>query len=47
MDEYLSLFVEIEALRKENAGLKAQVEPLNKYVRELLYDLTGITEVGK
>lgn len=47
MDEYLSLFVEIGDLRKENAGLKAQVETLNKYVRELLYDLNGITEVGE
>ena len=47
MDEYLALFVEIGDLRKENAGLKAQVETLNKYVRELLYDLNGITEVGE
>jgi hypothetical protein len=47
MDEYLSLFVGIGDLRKENAGLKAQVETLNKYVRELLYDLNGITEVGE
>jgi hypothetical protein len=47
MDEYLSLFIEIGDLRKENAGLKAQVETLNKYVHELLYDLNGITEVGE
>ena len=46
MDEYIALFVEVGDLRKETAGLKVQVETLNKYVHELLYDLNGITEVG-